>query len=190
MRDKPRLPPGQKQIAGFPVLHVGGIPDFDKDTWTFRIFGQVEKDMTLTYDEFASLPHVAVRADFHCVTRWSRFDNAWEGVSARRVYGLVKAKSEARFVMVHCDGGYSANLPLEEFLDDDVLFATRLDGADLTPEHGFPLRLVTPKLYAWKSAKWVRGVELMPENRRGFWESQGYHIHGDPWLEERYSSQG
>jgi DMSO/TMAO reductase YedYZ molybdopterin-dependent catalytic subunit len=123
------------------------------------------------------------------VTAWSRLDNRWQGVRASDLVGLARPRPEARYVMVHCDGGYTTNLALDELLEEDVLFAHRHDGEDLEPDHGWPLRLVVPKLYAWKSAKWVRGLEFMAENRRGFWEVRGYHIHGDPWKEERYSDQ-
>ena len=187
MADKPRLPPGQTLVEGFPVLHVGLVPGFDRNSWTFRMFGLVEKEIDLKYDDFVRLPHAAVKADFHCVTRWSRFDNLWEGVRSETILSLVKTRPEAGFVTIHCDGGYTTNLPLHEFLDESVLFARRLDGSELAPEHGFPVRLVVPSLYGWKSAKWVRGVELTAEDKKGFWESRGYHNHGDPWLEERYS---
>jgi DMSO/TMAO reductase YedYZ molybdopterin-dependent catalytic subunit len=128
-------------------------------------------------------------SDFHCVTTWSRFDNAWEGVKVRDLMRLVTLAPQVRFVIVHCDGGYTTNLPLDEYLDDDVILAHRHDGRDLEPDHGWPLRLVLPKLYAWKSAKWVRALEFSDQDRRGFWEVRGYHNHADPWREERYSFQ-
>ncbi|MBF0169811.1 MAG: sulfite oxidase-like oxidoreductase [Nitrospinae bacterium] len=189
MSEKKRLPPGQRLTQEFPILHFGGVPDFDRARWSFRIFGAVAEEKTLTYDRFLALPNTERTEDFHCVTGWSRYDNRWTGVSSRTVAGLVTLLPGAAHVLVHGEQNYTTNLPLAEFLDDDVLFAWRHDGADLTPEHGYPLRLVVPKLYAWKSAKWVRGIEFMTEDQRGFWESYGYHNHGDPWTEERYSSQ-
>lgn len=188
MKDKPRLPPGQTLTGKFPVLHYGEIPAFDEAAWSFRMFGLVEKEISVSYGDFKNLPKTSIKSDFHCVTRWSKFDNLWEGVTSVEVAKLVKILPEAKYVMIHCDHGYTTNLSMKEFLDDDVIFAWGHNGAELTPEHGYPLRLVVPKLYAWKSAKWVRGVEFIESNARGFWESNGYHIHGDPWLEERFSS--
>ncbi len=189
MADKPRLPPNQRLTEDFPVLHFGQAPDFIERDWTFRLFGLVEKEVVLSYKELLELPHERVTADFHCVTTWSRFDNLWEGIKGKVILELVTVKPEAKFVLIHCEHGYTTNLQLDEFLYDDVIFARKWNGANLSREHGFPLRLVVPKLYAWKSAKWVRGVELLSEDKRGFWESRGYHNHGDPWKEERYSSQ-
>ncbi len=188
--DKPRIPPGQVVTSKFPVLHVGPIPPFDPQRWGFRVFGLVEEEVVLSYQEFMSLPKVETVSDFHCVTRWSRLDNAWEGVSFQEVMKRIRPRPEARYVMVHSDGGYSTNLPLQALLGGDVLFAYGHDGQDLTPEHGWPLRLVVPQRYAWKSAKWVRGLEFMEEDRPGYWEQRGYHNDGDPWKEERYANQG
>ena len=181
-----RVPPGQNVTKGWPVLHVGAVPAFNKETWDFRIFGLVDEEKRLTYDEFMALPQVTRTSDIHCVTGWSKFDNTWEGVPATAVLELVRVRPEAKHVMVHAENGYTANIPLEDFLEDDVLFAHRHNGAPLTPEHGWPLRLVLPKLYFWKSAKWVRGIELMAENRSGYWEKRGYHMYGHPWREQRY----
>ncbi len=183
---KDRLPPGQYATGKWPVLHVGPIPPFDPKVWDFKLFGLVEEPVRLTYEAFMALPKVRVRADMHCVTTWSTFDNEWEGVSTREILKLTRLKPEARFVMVHAEYGYTTNLPLEVFLDDDCLFAYAHNGRPLTPEHGYPLRLVVPKRYAWKSAKWVRGVEFMAEDRPGFWEVRGYNNNADPWREERY----
>jgi len=171
------------------VLTYGPVPRFDVATWDFRLFGEVEGARRLTYGETRALPQVMVMADFHCVTTWSRLENRWEGVSAAAILDLAQPTSEARHLLIHCDGGYTTNLSMTEFRSAGVLFAHRHDGSDLTPEHGWPLRLVVPHLYAWKSAKWVRAVEFLRQERRGFWEVRGYHNHGDPWLEERYSSQ-
>ena len=182
-----RIPPGQYQTEKWPVLHAGSIPRFDPARWDFRIFGEVEAPVRLSYPEFRALPRAELTRDIHCVTAWSKLDVRFEGVPAKLVLGLAKVKPTAKFVMVHAEQGYEANLPLEYLLADDALFADRADGKDLTPEHGWPLRLVVPRLYFWKSAKWVRGIELMAKDRRGFWERNGYHNHADPWIEERYS---
>ncbi len=186
--NNPRLPPGQTLTEQLPVLHIGDIPAFDIDTWTFRIFGLVENEIEMKYERFLALPHETIIADFHCVTTWSRFDNVWEGVKTGKIAELARVKPSAKFVMVHCKQGYTTNIRIEEFFEEDVIFARKLDGADLTPEHGFPLRLVVPRLYAWKSAKWVRAVEFMELDSGGFWELRGYHNHGDPWKEERYGT--
>jgi len=153
------------------------------------MIGLVDKPLRFNWEEFQKLSITSQVSDFHCVTTWSRYDNHWEGVKVSELMKLVKLKPEARFVFVHCDGGYTTNLSLPEFLDDDVMLAYRHDGKDLEPDHGWPLRLVAPKLYGWKSAKWVRAVEFCARERRGFWEVRGYHHHGDPWAEERYSFQ-
>ncbi len=183
---KDRVPPGQFVTDRWPVLHAGTVPRIDLDKWTFRIFGLVEAEKTLTYPEFMSLPKSVVKSDIHCVTTWSRLDNTWEGVLFKDVMRLVKVKPEARFVMVHAEEGWTTNVPLEDLLYDDVIFAYKHDGVDLTPSHGWPLRLVVPHLYFWKSAKWVRGIEFMIEDKPGFWEERGYHLYADPWLEQRY----
>ena len=184
-----RLPPGQTLTDKFPVLSYGPAPSFDAAKWDFRVVGLVEKPLHFTYEQFRALPQTRQVSDFHCVTTWSRFDNRWEGVKVLDLIKLVTLAPEARFVIIHCDGGYTTNLPLEEFLDDDVILAHRHDGRDLELDHGWPLRLVVPKLYAWKSAKWVRAIEFSDIDRRGFWEVRGYHNHADPWREERYSFQ-
>lgn len=184
-----RVPPGQYLVEKWPVLSYGPTPRVKLETWDFRLFGLVEEPVRLNYQQFRALPQNQFTADFHCVTTWSRLDNRWEGVMAKTVAALVRLKPNACAVTLHCEGGYTTNLTLDEFLDDDVVFAHRHDGQDLEPDHGWPLRLVVPKLYAWKSAKWVRGVEFTAENRRGFWEVRGYHNRGNPWQEERYSDQ-
>jgi len=181
-----RLPPGQALTEKWPVLHYGEIPRFDPRLWTFRVFGLVEEEVSWTWDEFTALPQVELVSDIHCVTRWSRYDNRWTGVAIHEVMKHARPLLEARFVMVHADPGYTTNLPLADLVDDDVLFALQHDGKPLTPEHGGPLRLVVPKLYFWKSAKWVRGLEFIAEDAPGFWERGGYHMRGDPWEEERY----
>ena len=184
-----RLPPGQVLTRKWPVLHAGSVPPFDPAKWEFRISGLVESEWSCTYDEFIVLPQVAVKADMHCVTRWSKLDNLWEGVSTRTVLGKVQVRPPAKFVMVHCAYGFTTNLPLADILGEDCLFAWKHNGQPLELDHGYPLRLVIPRLYAWKSAKWVRGIELMENDAAGFWEQWehgGYHMRGDPWAEERF----
>lgn len=184
-----RLPPGQSLTSPgkWPVLHEGAVPGFDLARWDFRIFGLVNAPLVLTWERFAGLPRVTLRTDFHCVTTWSKLDMVWEGVRTADVLALVAPDPRATAVMVHDGGGYGANLLLEDFLRPDCLFADRVDGAPLDPEHGGPLRLVVPHLYAWKSVKWSRGVELLAKDAPGYWEQRGYHLRGDPFAEERYS---
>jgi DMSO/TMAO reductase YedYZ molybdopterin-dependent catalytic subunit len=184
-----RVPPGQSLVDKFPVLSYGPTPRFNPRQWDFRIFGMVEEQLRFSYEEFRALPLSRQRSDFHCVTTWSKLDNLWEGVRTVDLMARVRLKPEARYVIVHCDGDYTTNLPLEEFVDQDVILAWRHDGPDLEPDHGWPLRLVVPKLYGWKSAKWVRAIEFAFEDRRGFWEVRRYHNHADPWTQERYSFQ-
>jgi DMSO/TMAO reductase YedYZ molybdopterin-dependent catalytic subunit len=184
-----RVPPGQRLVKTWPVLHVGSIPSFDPATWTFRLFGEVENEVELGYEQLQALPNATVTADMHCVTGWSTLDNAWTGVSFRTLADLCRPTETARWVVAHCDNGYTSNLSLQAMDDDDVLVAWAHGGEPLAPEHGYPLRLVVPKRYAWKSAKWLRGLQFARHNLRGFWETRGYHIHADPWPEERYSYQ-
>jgi DMSO/TMAO reductase YedYZ molybdopterin-dependent catalytic subunit len=186
-RREPRLPPGQILTEKWPVLHYGSIPNVDLKTWDFRVFGMVEAPQRWTWEEFQGLPRVQVRSDIHCVTRWSRYDNSWEGVSVAEVLERARVRAEARFVVAHAEHGFTANLPLSELLEDDVLLADRHDGEALTPDHGWPLRLVVPGRYFWKSAKWIRGLELLDRDQPGFWERNGYHNQADPWKEERFS---
>ena len=185
-RDK--LPPGQSVTEKWPVLHYGSIPSFDPATWDFNIWGLVKEPKRFSWEEFSALPTVEQVSDMHCVTRWSKFDSRFEGIPIAEVLQQVKLLPEARYVMVHADPGYTTNLPVEELLDDDVMFVLKYKGQPLTPEHGYPVRLLVPKLYLWKSAKWVRGLEFMAEDQPGFWEQYGYHNHGDPWQEERFGN--
>lgn len=188
MRAAGRLPPGQSLTLKWPVLHEGSVPAFDPATWDFRVSGLVEAALRLSWNEFSKLAQSEILADMHCVTRWSRFDNRWSGVLATELMSRVKLRPEARHVMVHAEHGYTSNLPLADLLRPTSIFALRHDGQPLAPEHGYPLRLVVPHLYAWKSVKWVRGLELLDRELPGFWEQNGYNIYGDPFLEQRYSS--
>jgi DMSO/TMAO reductase YedYZ molybdopterin-dependent catalytic subunit len=184
--DLPRVPPGQFVTNGWPVLHYGEVPRFDPKTWDFKVWGLVEHPLRLDYEQFRALPTTELVTDIHCVTRWSKLDQSWEGVPMRHILELVKPKPEAKFVIAHSEHGFTANLPIEAVMDDDVLLAHRADGADLTAEHGWPLRLFVPQRYFWKSAKWLRGLELTAEDQPGFWEQNGYNNNADPWREERY----
>ena len=181
-----RIPPNQRKTDDFPVLHYGQIPGIDTQHWKFSISGLVEKEVVLTFQEFMALPRVRVFSDIHCVTGWSRLDNLWEGVSTSLVKDLAKILPQAGFVMVHGANDFTTNLSLEDFFQPDVLFALKHNHHVLGRAHGYPVRLVVPRLYFWKSAKWLTGIEFMAEDRPGFWELNGYHMHGNPWREERY----
>ena len=188
MLEARRLPPGQAATLKWPVLHHGSVPNFDPARWDFRITGLVEQPVRLTWEEFNRLPKARVTSDFHCVTRWSRFDNQWEGVLFRDVLKLVKLLPRAAYVLVHAEQGYTANVPLADLDRDNVLFATHHDRQPLPPDHGYPLRLIVPHLYAWKSVKWVRGLEFLDRDVPGFWEQNGYHMYGDPFREQRFDT--
>ena len=189
MKLEGRLPPGQSLTLKWPVLHYGSVPPFDPERWDFGVYGLVETALTLTWKEFNALPTVETKSDFHCVTRWSRFDNHWKGVSVRELLGRAKVKPGAAFVLIHAEQGYTANVPLADLDRDDVLLATHHDGEPLPADHGYPLRLIVPHLYAWKSVKWVRGLELLDHDTAGFWEQNGYHMYGDPFQEQRFSER-
>jgi DMSO/TMAO reductase YedYZ molybdopterin-dependent catalytic subunit len=187
-REEGRLPPGQSLTLKWPVLHYGSVPHVDLKTWDFQIAGLVEKPVRLTWEEFNRLPQTEIVSDIHCVTRWSRFDNRWTGVLFTELMKLVGPRSEARFALVHGEQGFTANLPLDDLMRPTSLFAFKHDCEPLLPEHGYPLRLVVPHLYFWKSVKWVRGLELSATDEPGFWEQNGYHMYGDPWKEQRFDS--
>ena len=183
------MPPGQRLTDKWPVLHYGKVYSIKPGDWKLKIYGLVEKERTISYSEFAALPQVEVFSDIHCVTTWSRYNNTWEGVSALAVKDLAGIKPVAKYVMVQGEGGFTTNLSLDDFFQEDVLFALKHDGQPITAEHGGPVRLVVPRLYFWKSAKWVTGIKFQAENQPGFWESNGYHMHGAPWTEERYGGR-
>ena len=187
---KDRVPPGQVLTVKWPVLHYGDVPRVDTTRWTFAVDGLVERPFTLTYDELLTLPRQTVRCDIHCVTTWSRLDNAFEGVPVRALLRRAGVSPEARYVLISAEQGFTTNLPLADLDRDDTLIALKHDGEWLTPEHGWPARLLVPHLYLWKSAKWVRGLTLLDEDVPGFWEQNGYHMRGDPWREERYGGRG
>jgi DMSO/TMAO reductase YedYZ molybdopterin-dependent catalytic subunit len=184
-----RLPPGQYEARGWPVLHFGRTPVVDEATATVRAWGAVEQPTTWTLPQFKALPTTTVHADFHCVTKFSVFDNDWFGVAARTALAELRPTADASHVVLHGAEGYTTNVPLDALLDDDVVFAWRRNGEDISVEHGWPLRLILPKRYAWKSAKWLTGIEVLTEDRRGFWEDRGYHNDADPFTEQRYSYQ-
>jgi len=184
-----RTPPGQHLTRGWPILHAEGIPPFDPATWRFRVTGEVEGPAEWSWEEFRALPATGSTSDIHCVTGWSKLDNTWEGVSFREVADRVRPSPGATHAIVEAPSGYTANLPLEVVLDDDVLFAWAHDGEPLPPEHGGPLRLVVPKRYFWKSVKWAVGVRFLDRDVRGYWEERGYHNEAEPWAEQRYAWQ-
>ena len=181
-----RLPPGQRRVENWPILDLGVQPDVPTGRWRLTIDGLVENPVTWDWAAFRAQPAFRDTSDIHCVTAWSRFDNEWEGVSARHLLAVVRPKPEARFLVFHSYDDYTTNLPLADFADDDVLLAHSWQGKPLAREHGGPVRAIVPKLYFWKSAKWIRRIEFIAADRSGFWEERGYHDHGDPWTEERY----
>jgi DMSO/TMAO reductase YedYZ molybdopterin-dependent catalytic subunit len=197
IRSEGRLPPGQALTQKFPVLHYGTVPPFDATTWDLRVWGEVEEEVRWNWDQFQKLPRTRLKMDIHCVTRWSKFDTEWEGISIRVLIeeGLIKLKPTAKFIIQHAEYGFTANLPLYVALQDNFLLATHFDGEPLTPDHGYPLRgivgyipgrdeLKTP--YFWKGAKWLRGLEFAAQDHLGFWEQAGYHNQADVWKEERF----
>lgn len=186
-REEGKLPPGQSLTLKWPVLHYGSVPNFDPQTWDLKIYGLVESPLKLTWAEFNALPKVQTASDFHCVTRWSRFDNHWTGVAMQEILRRVNPKPGASHVLIHAEQGFTANVPLADLDRPEVLLATHHDGQPLSADHGYPLRLIVPHLYAWKSVKWLRSLEFFDHDVPGFWEQNGYHMYGDPWKEQRYS---
>ena len=182
-----RLPPGQKVVDDWPVLTYGGTPRIDTGSWRLRIYGAVEREVELTWQQLRALPSATVHCDIHCVTSWSKMDNNFEGVLFRELLDHLQPLPAAKQVMAHCYGGYTTNVPLSDLMREDVLLAYKHNGKELEPRHGGPMRLVVPHLYFWKSAKWLRALEFQQREGPGFWETYGYHIRGDPWKEERYS---
>lgn len=197
MSEEGRLPPGQSLTLKFPVLHYGPVPTFDLTEWDFRIWGEIETEGTWTWDEFQKLPKTKLKMDIHCVTRWSKFDAEWEGVSLHTLIdeGWLNLKPSALYVVQHCEYGFTANLPVTIALADNFLLATHYAGEPITPDHGFPLRGVVGAIpgrgelkdvYLWKGGKWLRGLEFLSEDKKGFWEQAGYHNEADIWKEERF----
>jgi DMSO/TMAO reductase YedYZ molybdopterin-dependent catalytic subunit len=198
LRSMNRLPPGQALTNKFPVLHYGPLPDVDLATWTFRVFGEVEEEKVWTWTEFNQLPRTKVTLDLHCVTRWSKFDTVWEGVSVKTLVeqGIIQPKPTAKFVVQHCEHGYTTNTPTDLILSDSMLMATHYDNQLLDLDHGYPLRMVIginrsqpeqKSAYLWKGGKWLRGLEFVAQDQPGFWERLGYNNEADPWLEQRYA---
>jgi DMSO/TMAO reductase YedYZ molybdopterin-dependent catalytic subunit len=196
MEKEGRLPPGQSLTQKFPVLHYGRIPQFNPDTWRFFIRGEVEEELSWTWEEFTQLPSTEIKMDIHCVTRWSKFDTTWKGISVQTLIneGIIHIKPSAEYVLQYAEGGYTSNLPLEIVLQENFLLATHFDGSPLTPDHGYPVRGIVGHIpdrndlktaYFWKGAKWLIGLEFLTEDQMGFWEKSGYHNEGDPWKEQR-----
>ena len=196
MQDEGRLPPGQSLTQKFPVLHYGGVPSFDPETWRFRVWGEVIDERSWTWEEFQDLPQTEIQMDIHCVTRWSKFDTTWKGVTIKTLVdeGYIQIKPTTAYVLQHAEGGYTTNLPLELMLQDNFLLATHFDGKSLTPDHGYPLRGMIGYIpersdlktaYFWKGAKWLTGLEFLSEDQLGFWEKAGYHNEADVWKEQR-----
>jgi DMSO/TMAO reductase YedYZ molybdopterin-dependent catalytic subunit len=184
--DPERVPPGQYLTERFPVLHAGVVPEVDQATWDFTVGGLVAEDRRWTWDEFVAMPAAETVADIHCVTKWSKLDTQWAGVPVVDVWHQIEPDDGATHVLVHAYHGFTANLPIDDFLRPENLFAHTYDGAPLEPDHGYPLRLLVPHLYFWKSVKWVRGFTVLDGDRPGFWERNGYHMYGDPWAEQRF----
>jgi DMSO/TMAO reductase YedYZ molybdopterin-dependent catalytic subunit len=182
-----RVPPGQRLVTDFPVLHAGRVARLDRASWSLTISGLVTPGRTVNWDELLAFPSTEQTSDIHCVTGWTKLDTRWKGVRVSHLMEGLEILPEARHVVVRAAGGWTTNLPLDELLRDDVLVAYEYDGGPISAEHGGPVRLLVPKLYFWKSAKWLLGIEFTPDERLGFWEVRGYHALGDPWLEQRYS---
>lgn len=182
-----RVPAGQTEVKNFPILDLGILPDINKSNWKLRVYGLVENELDLDWEAFQQLPQVTDVSDFHCVTRWTRLDMDWVGVKAQDLLMMAGPMDDARYVTLHGYDGYTTNLELEALLDDDVIIAHSVLGYPLTTAHGGPVRIIVPKRYAWKGAKWLKAIELHAEDRPGFWELRGYHNYGDPFKEQRFS---
>jgi DMSO/TMAO reductase YedYZ molybdopterin-dependent catalytic subunit len=185
--DSKRIPPGQRLVTDFPVLHAGSVMHVDQKSWSLTVSGLVEPHLVVDWDQLLKLPATEQISDIHCVTSWSKLDTVWKGVRVSRLLAGLRILPEARHVVIRATGGWTTNLPLEELLRDDVLAAYEYEGRPISAEHGGPVRLLVPRLYFWKSAKWLQGIEFTADERLGYWETQGYHALGDPWLEQRYS---
>jgi DMSO/TMAO reductase YedYZ molybdopterin-dependent catalytic subunit len=184
--DDARLPPGQYLTERFPVLHVGDVPTYEPGQWDLKIFGLVDKPLTINFDELKSMPAVTLLTDIHCVTKWSKFDTTWKGVRVRDLFERAGMQAGAAYIMGHAEHGYTANLPLADVLLDESLVVYEYEGEEIEPIHGGPVRLLVPHLYFWKSPKWLRGLELRATDAPGFWEQNGYNMYGDPFLEQRF----
>lgn len=183
-----RLPPGQRLVTDWPVLDLGTVPRLETDSWSLTVDGMVEQPLKWTWSDYLAQPQIGLTVDMHCVTAWSRYDNGFVGVPALHLLDLVKPLSSARYLLLHSYDGYTTNLPLSDFADDDVLLAHTWEGKPITRDHGGPMRLILPKLYLWKSAKWLRRMTFIERDEPGYWERLGYHMRGDPWREERYDT--
>ncbi|MFD0670425.1 sulfite oxidase-like oxidoreductase [Cohnella sp. GCM10027633] len=184
-----RIPPGQTFTEKFPILHEGEVPEYDLKQWTLTVDGEVEEAVAFGYDDILKLPSTRIQRDIHCVTRWSKLDTEWEGVLFKDLLSSIKVKPDAKYVMFHADQDYETNVPLADLMLDDVMLAYRYAGEPLTPKHGWPLRALVPHRYFWKSAKWIRRIEFMKEDRPGFWERNGFHNEADPFAEQRFSGE-
>lgn len=185
-----RVPPGQTVTERFPILHEGEVPQYDMATWSIKIFGEVEKEQQFTFDQLMQLPQTDLTCDIHCVTRWSKLDTRWTGIKFTDLLPHLAVKPDAKYVMVHGDNDYTANIPLEDLLHDNILLAHTYEGEPLTAKHGGPMRLIVPHLYFWKSVKWLTGFQFMNEDAPGFWEQNGFHNYADPFKEQRFSGEG
>lgn len=187
-RQSDRIPPNQNVTTKFPVLHAGNVPYYeDMSKWNLQVYGLVDRPMLLSFEDIKAFPKAELKNDIHCVTGWSRLDNVWQGIRAKDIAEKAGVHEEAGFVILHAEEGWTANLPLSEFMRETSLLAYAHNGEPLTPEHGYPLRGVFPHLYFWKSAKWLRGIQFTKENHPGFWEKNGYHMRGDPWKNQRFT---
>ncbi|MES5395584.1 sulfite oxidase-like oxidoreductase [Bacillus amyloliquefaciens] len=187
-RQSDRIPPNQNVTTKFPVLHAGNVPYYeDMSKWNLQVYGLVDRPMLLSFEDIKAFPKAELKNDIHCVTGWSRLDNVWQGIRAKDIAEKAGVHEEAGFVILHAEEGWTANLPLTDFMRETSLLAYAHNGEPLTPEHGYPLRGVFPHLYFWKSAKWLRGIQFTKENHPGFWEKNGYHMRGDPWKNQRFT---